>query len=99
MLFRSRFPFAAGGLLVSVAALAALATLIVLTTGARPWALVPIAAVFFADPLTRRLTPGRGPAREALAPVVLAAIAAVLAGAGIFLAQGAGAPDHDLYYH
>jgi hypothetical protein len=96
---RARFPFGAAGLLVSAAALATLATLIVLATGARPWALVPIAAVFYADLVSGRFTPGRGATRRALAPVVLAAIAVVLAGAGVFLAQGAGAPDHDLYYH
>jgi len=95
---RPRLPLGAGGVLVCAAAVASIAALVLLTTKASPWATLPIAAVFFADLATRRLTPRPGRARQLLAPVLLGVAAATLAGAAIILATASGHADSDPHH-
>ena len=95
---RPRLPLGAAGVVVCAAGIASIAALVLLTTKARPWPLIPIALVFFADLATRRLTPRPGRVRQLLAPVLLGAVAAALVGTAIILATASGHPDSDPYY-
>ena len=90
---RPRLPLGAAGVVACAAAVASIAALVLLTTKVSPWAIVPIAAIFFADLATWRLTPPPGRARQLLAPVLLGVAAATLAGAAIILATASGHPD------
>jgi len=95
---RPRLPLGAAGVVACAAAVASIAALVLLTTKASPWTMLPIAAVFFADLATRRLTPRPGRARQLLAPVLLGVAAATLAGAAIILATASAHADSDPRY-
>src|SRR5262249_41189182 len=95
---RPRLPLGATGVVACAAAVASIAALLLLTTKARPWPLIPIAAVFFADLATWRLTPRPARARRLLGPVLFGVAAAALAGAAIILASASGPPDRTRAY-
>jgi len=95
---RPRLPLGAAGVVACAAAVASIAALLLLTTKARPWPLIPIAAVFFADLATWRVTPRPARARRLLGPVLLGVAAAALAGAAIILASASGHPDSNPSY-
>jgi len=90
-----RFRFAAAAVYAGGAAALALASQFVLYTQVSPWALLLLVLVFFVDRWAARLSHGLGDNAfaRALAPVVLALVAAIPAGAALavaYLSAGAG---------
>ena len=92
-----RYPFAAAGLLGGGVAVLGLAFLVLLLTDVSPWALTPLALIFFSDALSRRLPAGKGLIQQGLRPiylVLLGSIPGALAVAIAWLME----PSDSLYY-
>lgn len=83
----SRHGFGAAGILGAGGALMGLAAILLFFSEANPLALVMLAFVFLAAPMSERLVPGRGGFARAIRPFVLAAIATIpaLAALGVAL--------------
>ena len=83
----SRHGFGAAGILGAGGALMGLAAILLFFSEANPLALVMLAFVFQAAPMSERLVPGRGGFARAIRPFVLAAIATIpaLAALGVAL--------------
>lgn len=95
---RPRLPFLATGVAVGGLGCFALVLLLVLLTGIRPWALLPLLLVFAADTFVRRLPVPASFSRATVEPIYIAAIGIVAAIVVFYLAQSPTSSD-DLYYH
>ena len=95
----ARFAFGTEGAIGAVIPLASLAGLVMVSTTAPTWALLPLALVFFADGVSGRVpvVSGRlGPTLRPLLTLIVAAVPAAVAVALAALASTGG--EADLYY-
>ncbi len=93
---KPRLPFLASAVLTAGIGGFAVSLLTLLLTDIRPWALVPVALVFFTDAIARRL-PSFGFQRPTIEPIYIAVLGALLALVASFLALTPSTGD-ELYY-
>jgi hypothetical protein len=95
---RSRLVFGPAGMLAGTVGLLAIIASMLMLSGIRPWALVPLLPVFFTDRMARYLpVPGRLD-REAVEAVYVVVLSLPLLAAAVLLAAPAPGTD-DLYYY
>jgi hypothetical protein len=94
---KARFPFGAVGILGAGVGVLALAASTLLITGIRPWALLALAAVFFVDPIARRLPVSPRFGRQSVEPIYVALLALVPAVVAVLLATPAEPIDNLLH--